>query len=146
MGKLTNIQVRNSGMDHVESLYINMKFKVWNGPYWQVAMLSLEWSILASCRFLPGFLLPGPISYVERSDSFIVANSAYRPVEYWSILPVGMELNNSLEHCLSCRGTSRKPVLDHKYYVKRFNTQCRQQISGLGTFINNKNLLVRMVV
>ena len=73
-------------MVHVESLYINMKFKVWNGPYWQVAMLSLEWSILASCRFLPGFLLPGPISYVERSDSFIVANSAYRPVEYWSIL------------------------------------------------------------
>ena len=50
---------------------------------------------------------------------------------------VATELPIPSEHCLSCRGTSRKPVLDHKYYVKRFNSQCIQQISGLGTFINN---------
>ena len=54
-----------------------------------------------------------------------------------SNLTVGMELKIPSEHCLSCRGTSRKPVLDHKYYVKRLNSQCIQQISGLGTFINN---------
>ena len=28
-------------------------------------------------RFLPGFLIPGPVAYVERSDSFIVSNSAF---------------------------------------------------------------------
>ena len=28
-------------------------------------------------RFLPGFLVPGPLVYVERTDSFIVANSSY---------------------------------------------------------------------
>ena len=43
-------------------------------------------------------------------------------IQYLNI-SVGMELNNSLEHCLSCRGSSRKPVLDHKSYVKRFNAQ-----------------------
>ena len=33
--------------------------------------------------------------------------------------------------------TSRTPVLDHKYYGKRFNAQFIKQISGLGTFIKN---------
>ena len=28
-------------------------------------------------RFLPGFLVPGPITYVERTDSFIIANSSF---------------------------------------------------------------------
>ena len=50
---------------------------------------------------------------------------------------VATELPIPSEHCLSCCGTSRKPVLDHKYYGKRFNVQCIQQNSGLGTFINN---------
>ena len=31
----------------------------------------------------------------------------------------------------------RKPVLDNKYYVNRFNAQIFNKISGLGTFINN---------
>ena len=53
------------------------------------------------------------------------------------VMIVATELLIPSEHCLSCCGTSRKPVLDHKYYGKRFNAQCIQQISGLGTFINN---------
>ena len=28
-------------------------------------------------RFLPGFLVPGPLLYVDRSDSFLVASSSY---------------------------------------------------------------------
>merc|ERR1712079_795473 len=28
-------------------------------------------------RFLPGLLVPGPLSYVARSDSFVVAASSY---------------------------------------------------------------------
>ena len=28
-------------------------------------------------RFLPGFLVPGPLVFVERTDSFVVANSDY---------------------------------------------------------------------
>ena len=28
-------------------------------------------------RFLPGFLIPGPMAYVERTDSFIIANSSF---------------------------------------------------------------------
>ena len=53
-------------------------------------------------------------------------------------LIVATELLIPLEqHCLSCCGTSRKPVLDNKYYVNRFNAQIFNRISGLGTFINN---------
>ena len=55
----------------------------------------------------------------------------------YCLVTVATELLIPSEHCLSCCGTSRKPVLDHKYYGKRFNAQCIQQISGLGTFINN---------
>ena len=35
------------------------------------------------------------------------------------------KLNNSLEHCLSCRGSSCKPVLSHKSYVKGFNAHSK---------------------
>ena len=83
------------------------------------------------------------IIFYGESCYIILGNVAQ---EWWTIFSssifakiviVATELLIPSEHCLSCRRTSRKPVLDHKYYVKRFNTQCRQQISGLGTFINN---------
>ena len=36
-------------------------------------------------RFLPGFLLPGPLAYVERTDSFVTLSSAYQLECYRSV-------------------------------------------------------------
>ncbi len=41
-----------------------------------------EQDTFAFSRFLPGFLLPGPIAYVERTDSFVTLSSSYQLESY----------------------------------------------------------------
>ena len=33
-------------------------------------------------RFLPGFLLPGPVAYVSKTDSFVTVSSSYQLESY----------------------------------------------------------------
>ncbi len=41
-----------------------------------------EQDTFAFSRFLPGFLLPGPMVYVERTDSFVTMSSSYQLESY----------------------------------------------------------------
>ena len=46
------------------------------------ALNVFEQESYAFSRFLPGFLLPGPLVYTERTDSFITLTSAYQLESY----------------------------------------------------------------
>ena len=48
-----------------------------------------------------------------------IVNFLYKTFLFTFTFVVATELLIPSEHCLSCCGTSRKPVLDNKYYVLR---------------------------
>ena len=70
--------------------YVRSAYAITKGPFGgaksrdYLAVLSLDGTLSifeqethTFSRFLPGFLVPGPILYVDRSDSFLVASSSY---------------------------------------------------------------------
>ena len=49
-------------------------------------------------RFLPGFLLPGPIRYVPRTDSFITVSSTWQVESYkYQVLAVATDVKSKAE-------------------------------------------------
>lgn len=57
-----------------------------------------EQESFAFCRFLPGFLLPGPIKYIPRTDSFVTVSSSWQVESYkYQVLAVATDAKTKEE-------------------------------------------------